>query len=311
MISTGLAIAFLLEALVFSLVCLWLWDLTIAGHPVGMVLTLILLAVVGLRIATVWLEFLISFLAGLRRHSEHRLGCLGGIYLVAVETLAFLLVIFLLMPMQKRVNVLRRGAVSHGQQAPVLFIHGYAMNAGVWAPMVNYLSRVGLANLYTMNLRPHLGDLDEYARQVAERVARICTTTGAPKVVLVGHSMGGLVARAYVARCGGAGRVAKVVSIGAPHHGTLLARFVPGRNARQMHRGSAWLRDLNRDENVRGAIDHVSVWSPHDNIIIPQASAEVGMARNIVVPGKGHFHLIMARAVGDIVYREVRSATAF
>jgi pimeloyl-ACP methyl ester carboxylesterase len=38
--------------------------------------------------------------------------------------------------------------------------------------------------------------------------------------------MGGLVARAYLARHG-AGRVAKLVTMGSPHHGTSLARLGP------------------------------------------------------------------------------------
>ena len=55
------------------------------------------------------------------------------------------------------------------------------------------------------------------------------------QMVLIGHSMGGLVARACMRRYGAKG-VAKLIALGSPHHGTRLARFGPGRNA-QLLRG--------------------------------------------------------------------------
>lgn len=62
-------------------------------------------------------------------------------------------------------------------------------------------------------------------------------------LLLVGHSMGGLVARAYLRRYGEL-RVARLITLGTPHRGSLLAHLGIGRNARQMEPGSVWLREL-------------------------------------------------------------------
>lgn len=63
---------------------------------------------------------------------------------------------------------------------------------------------------------------DLQGRQVADAVARLREWTGAPKVVVVGHSMGGLAARAYVQSSLYRGDVAAVVTVATPHGGTAL-----------------------------------------------------------------------------------------
>lgn len=304
MISLGMVFAFVLEVALYVLVCLWAWGLTIASFPIGMIAVIGVSLIIVARVMGVLLEFVLSYVWRSPRGPEARVGFIGALRIVGAECLAYLVVFCLLLPFARRLVARRTGYVSMGGQLPLLLIHGYAANAGIWAPMINYLWRRGLTNVYTMNLEPTFGNIDSYAQQVAARVNRICNTTRAEKVILVGHSMGGLVARAYVERGDGAARVAKIISIAAPHHGTVLARLAMGRNAVQMRVGSQWLRDLNRDENVPGDIQHVSIYSTHDNITFPQSTAELGKAKNIRVVGKGHFALILSRETGRLVYRE-------
>jgi pimeloyl-ACP methyl ester carboxylesterase len=89
-------------------------------------------------------------------------------------------------------------------------------------------------------------DLSASACFVAERVARIRAATGAPRIVLVGHSLGGVVARYYLRHGGrdamrdrdctpgdgalapavnaaGAASVGRLVVMGAPHRGSAQA----------------------------------------------------------------------------------------
>ena len=227
--------------------------------------------------------------------------------MVLAEVLAFLFIYCLLLPFSRRLVALRRGNVGQSAQPPVLLIHGYGCNAGIWVPMIGYLWRRGLGNIFTLNLHPKRGDINDYVQQLAARVVRICETTRAPKVILVGHNMGGLVARAYVERCGGGERVAKIITVGTPHHGTRLAHLLPGANTAQMRPHSPWLQDLNRDENRRSSIEHVSIYSVHDNVVVPQSSAELGMAKNIPLAGKGHYSLVLSRRVGRLICREVKA----
>lgn len=106
---------------------------------------------------------------------------------------------------------------------PVLFIHGYACNAGYWYPVLRYLSNADVTQLYTISLQPLYLDIPSFAEQVAERVEVILDKTKRDKVILVGHSMGGLVARAFMKKHGDK-CVAKLITLQTPHQGTEVGK---------------------------------------------------------------------------------------
>ncbi|MEO0137395.1 MAG: alpha/beta fold hydrolase [candidate division WOR-3 bacterium] len=58
----------------------------------------------------------------------------------------------------------------------------------------------------------------KYAKRLAEFINKVLTATGASKVDIVAHSMGGLVARAAIKYYGSAGKVRKLLMIGTPNH---------------------------------------------------------------------------------------------
>ncbi len=305
MFSFGMVAGFVAEVVAFALVCAVLWPIQLGGESLGAwVLALGILAFV-LRVGIVPFTALFAALRNPRPPAEMRVGIAGGLWMVTRETLAMGIAVFFLIPFAQRLVALRRGSVVRSTQPPVLFIHGFNANAGIWAPMLHYLEGRGLTNLFTLNLHPRFGDIDDFAQQVAARVNRIRSTTRATRLILVGHSMGGLVARAYVEQCGGDEFVSKVITIGTPHHGTLMAQTLPGGCTRQMRPHSEWLDELNREENLPASVPYVSIYSPQDNIIVPYTSSELGQARNIPVAGRGHFELAFAEHVGNLVYHEI------
>src|SRR2546425_2410987 len=186
----------------------------------------------------------------------------------------------------------------------VVLIHGVLVNDGVWLSLRRSLARSGVAPIYTMNYGPPLADIDVFAEQLHTRIEEIRAATGAGRVVLVAHSMGGLVARAYLRRFGGE-RVAKLITIGAPHHGSMLAWSFPGCCLGQMRPGNPWLADLNRDENKAAPVPLISIWSRHDSMVAPQASSVLGHAENIALVGIAHNALLGDRRVIEIVARGI------
>ena len=73
-------------------------------------------------------------------------------------------------------------------------------------------------DVYVLRVDPS-ASIAQRAAQLAEQVRKI----PAPRVNIIGHSMGGLDARYAVAKLGLEDRVAALITIGTPHHGTLLA----------------------------------------------------------------------------------------
>ncbi|MFM1921766.1 MAG: hypothetical protein RLZZ303_3400 [Candidatus Hydrogenedentota bacterium] len=199
----------------------------------------------------------------------------------------------------------RRGALGAGG-LPILCVHGYVCNGGYWASMRAVLARSGHGRSYTLNMDPTFGSIETFAAAVARRVDEILAETGESKVILLGHSMGGLVSRCYVQRHGGVDKVSRIVTLGTPHHGTVSAYGGFGEDARQMRPSDAWLKALNAEPPVDVPI--TSIYTFHDNIVFPQDTSVLPGAKNIGLPGIGHLELAFSPAVQRLVLEEMREA---
>ncbi len=111
------------------------------------------------------------------------------------------------------------------------------------------------------------GHLDDMVPLLAKRIDEVLAATGASQLVLIGHSMGGLVCRDYLAVAGG-DKVAQLITLATPHQGSQLATLGLGDNAREMEPGSGWLQ---RFAAVPLCVPGVSVRTSHDNFVLPQS----------------------------------------
>ena len=193
----------------------------------------------------------------------------------------------------------------HGQRG-VVFIHGLICNRGFWTPWLELLQKKGSRfspHAFTaISMEPVFGSIEAYVEQIERAVVDVTRASGLPPI-LVCHSMGGLAARAWISRQSGACRVHHVVTIGTPHHGTLLARFAQGASGRQMRQGSEWLRQLCVPPSKGGdseTIEKASANAPKqftcwysncDNIVFPTSTATLPGADNRFVRGAGHVQL--------------------
>ena len=215
-------------------------------------------------------------------------------------------VFFFTMPFERWL-IRRDVPATRAGSAPVLLIHGYVNNAGAMWRLWKALVDQGFG-VYTLNLEPVYADIDAYAPLIAARIAAIRAATGAADVTLVGHSMGGLAARAYLRACARqqtATALAKVITLGSPHHGTALARFEVSANGRQMKLASPWLAALATDEGGVWPCPLVSIYSLDDNVVAPQLSAYLDGARNIALSGIGHISLPLAQRAIALVVQEL------
>jgi pimeloyl-ACP methyl ester carboxylesterase len=207
------------------------------------------------------------------------------------------------------------GWVGPSQTLPVLLIHGYICNSGYWHPCSQVLKRAKV-NHFALDLEPMFGSIEAYLPLVQRTVEAICAQTGSEKLIIVGHSMGGLVARAYL-REHGSTRIAQVITLGTPHNGTNLATRGPGVNSRQMEwtpkaggTMSAWLTDLNASENAVTRALITSIFSYHDNIVSPQLSSQLAGAHNIPLVGVGHVELALNPLVQQCLLHEIERVSA-
>jgi triacylglycerol lipase len=195
---------------------------------------------------------------------------------------------------------------------PVLLIHGYGCNSGYWHSMSRKLMSERITH-HAVSLEPLFADIDDYAPLIDRALTQLCRETGQEKAVIVAHSMGGLVARAYLRKYGAA-RVARVITLGTPHRGTGLANFGTGLNSRQMEwrvnagqgKASRWLEDLEASEDHTLRLLFASIYSHQDNIVSPQTSPHLDGAENIELAGIGHVSLAMNPEVQKIVIDQIK-----
>ncbi len=195
---------------------------------------------------------------------------------------------------------------------PVLLLHGYGCNSGYWNALVRRLDQLQISHA-TLDLEPVMAGIDDYVPQLHAALQALCRDSGADAAVIVAHSMGGLAARAYL-RVHGNALVARVITLGTPHHGTCLANFGVGLNAMQMQRNggqpSAWLTALARGESAQQRALITSLYSHHDNIVAPQTSCHLEGARNLAFGGVGHVALGRNRRILTALLAEITQAVA-
>ncbi|WP_116453276.1 lipase family alpha/beta hydrolase [Blastococcus litoris] len=189
-------------------------------------------------------------------------------------------------------------------RTPVLLVHGLVDNRSVFSVMQRSLRRRGFAHVCTWNYSPLLTDIARGAADLGEHVERICERTGHDRVHVVGHSLGGLIARHLVQRQGGDCRIASLVTLGTPHSGSVLAHVVPTPLIRQLRPGSPVLQEL--AEPAPGCRTRITaIYSDLDQMVLPTNSGrcdhpDLG-ARNVLVRGVGHMSLPRQRHVVDEV----------
>ncbi len=273
-----------------------------AWCPLGVPVVLL-----GVPLAATVLSFLVAMPFRHAHESGSRLGPWRGLRWFVREFLALSALYVLLQPFER---YFVRGPVPEGKRGtarPVILLHGIYCNAASWWWMRQRLDSRGIGPVYAFDVESPLSSIDAYAQQLARSIEQVRAATGAERVVLVGHSVGGLVARACIALPGLAPQVEKLLTLGTPHHGSRHARLGIGANSRQLEAGSDWLCRLNADP-ASMAVPIVSIYSRHDNFVAPQESAVLPGAKLIALDGAGHLSLLFDRVVVGLLCDEIGEA---
>ncbi len=198
---------------------------------------------------------------------------------------------------------IQRGLIHTNLEAagtPILLVHGFIDNRSIFSLLRRGLSRRGFGSIFAMNWSTLTGDLRRAALQLGEEVEAIVAETGYERIHIVGHSLGGLIARYYVTRLGGDDRVHTLVTMGTPHAGTYAAYAAPLPVTVQLRPGSGFLEEL--AQPVPGCRTRfICYYSDADAVVLPQRHGALRhpdlAARNVKLHGVGHLSLPIVRDV--------------
>ena len=169
--------------------------------------------------------------------------------------------------------------------------------------MVRYLKRRGVNRIFSLSYGPPLASIEHFVDQLHDKIEAIVQTTESRVVMVVAHSMGGLVVRAY-ARKYGTARLASVMTIGSPHHGSMHAWLLFGKSLAELRPGNPWLVELNRTR-VDPSLRFLSLWSWHDSMVAPQTSSELPGTIDVAIIGVGHNALLADPEVLERTHAEI------
>ena len=171
---------------------------------------------------------------------------------------------------------------------PVLLVPGYGGQTGALSVLAARIRATGRAATVVRLPGNGTGDMNADATVLNGAVAR-ALDRGAPSVDVIGYSAGGVVALLWARRDGGPGKARRVITLGAPYHGTAIAAgaagFVPGAcplACQQLVPGSRLLAGLIATP-VPPRPPWMSLWTTDDQVVTPPGSARLAGAINVPI----------------------------
>ncbi|MFG1912916.1 esterase/lipase family protein [Kribbella sp. NPDC048928] len=201
---------------------------------------------------------------------------------------------------------------------PILLAHGIIDNHTIFALMRRHLVRRGFGSIHTFSYSPLTLDVRRTAERMGQEIEAICEASGSDQIHVVGHSLGGLIARYYIQRLGGDARVHTCVTLGTPHQGTMAAKLLPWPLVKQVRPDSDLMAELAEPApDCRSRF--VAFYSDVDQLIVPQRRARIRhpdlVADNVRVHGVGHLSLpfhgaVVHRITGVLAHLDEEPRTA-
>lgn len=189
---------------------------------------------------------------------------------------------FGLLPQRQKLQV--RG------ETPVLLLHGLFNNRASWFWFRRALRQHGYNNVATMNLSSWHTE-ERLTELVAKKVDELRHSLDVDKVHLIGHSMGGVIARNFIQLRGGATKVDRCVCLGSPHAGSKLAPFALTPLGQVLIPNSEFLQRL-AEAPVPENVSMTCIYTTKDNMVLPIESARLHWGENICLNDMGHTALI-------------------
>jgi pimeloyl-ACP methyl ester carboxylesterase len=193
----------------------------------------------------------------------------------------------------------RMGATRGG--TPVIFVHGYLHNRVGFLGLARALNRAAqtrpVGTLFGFNY-PWLDGIEQNAERLRLFVDGVCRETGADRVDLVCHSMGGLVGRRCIAK---GAPVRRLVTLATPHHGVVFTGPVLGASGVDLKRGSPFMDAIEREPIT---VPTLNLYSTHDNIVHPVETSHLAaspLVTNIEAGDMGHLSILFSRRSRDAV----------
>ncbi|MZD04548.1 triacylglycerol lipase [Streptomyces sp. SID5785] len=197
------------------------------------------------------------------------------------------------------------GSAANAEHRPVILVHGYHADPGVWGSLSDDLKAAGYADssLFRWSYDTSASVNETLAGQFAAYVDTVRARTGADQVDIVAHSYGSLPTRWYLKFGSGTAHVAHWISLGGPNHGTYTAWACAAwdQACRDMSPGSYVQDRLAEGDETPGPTRYATLRSSCDEVIDPDDSVPLTGAANTDAGCLAHNDLLSDAGVAQSV----------
>lgn len=192
--------------------------------------------------------------------------------------------------------------VARGPRVPVLLVPGWRDDSEQLDPLRRRFVEAGWTDsmVATVSFEDPVGSNRAHAREINLAVTDLLQRTGASRIDVVAHSMGGLALR-YFLQNGGHPEIRRVVFLATPHRGTWTANLAWGEGGEEMKPGSPFLLSLIRFYAVPPGVEGITVRTPVDLHVLPPESAALPPLPDIEICCPTHAGLLDHDGTFDVI----------
>lgn len=211
---------------------------------------------------------------------------------------------FILSPFANKISLAPKNN-SQAKTPPILLIHGFLHTQNDWLWFRHQLEKnTEIGPIFTINLLPNEASIAQHAKILEQKIEEIKILTKQDKIILIGHSRGGLVASFYAERLnqstGSQNSVQAIIAIATPFSGTPVSVYGYLSCVKELAPNAPLLTAMKEDLQA-STIPYYFVASKLDNMILPWQSAcplITAKAENtLILENEGHLSLLLSRSV--------------
>jgi len=154
-------------------------------------------------------------------------------------------------------------------EAPIILVHGYLNTNTGWIDFRKALEKEKLGPIYAPTLHSSSQDIRRSAIEIAQLVEEVREQNDGKPVILIGHSMGGIICAYCTQHIAPRGSVKAVFTLASPLRGTKTATLGFGRAGSQMRCDSRFLKSLNAQLTYQPKAAYFCLGSRSDQVVRP------------------------------------------
>ncbi len=180
---------------------------------------------------------------------------------------------------------------------PIILIHGLWNSSSIFSCITSKLDDIGI-EYFAPTLEHSFGmtSIPDLTNTLNELIIE---KYGLEKELdILGFSMGGIIGRYWIQKFNGYKRTRRLISIGSPHKGTLIAQFVPKfpfRGISEMKIKSKFLSELAKNDFFLNDVECISFFTYWDLMVFPSWWTNLNFGEKISVKVYKHRNLVRNR----------------